>query len=417
MTAIRNQLLALRLSVTEFLADRGVDRSAALAYVTLLSVVPLFATLAALYRAFFPFEIERLIEMVTAVLPYQVGSEQHTKLVETLTEFVNRATALGYISSLIFLVIGFRLFLSVETTFNDLWNIKTRRTPAIRVFSFTMLVFWGPVVIGLGSSLLLWMGHQPWSPSKVILLPIARIVLPMLGLTMVYWLAPHTGVRIKSAVAGGVTATVGLELIRQVFIWYLDLFPEINIIYGSVTLSILFLLSLFAFWVVVILGVEVSYVVQNFQPLRQEFLSGRPLDDEPCMVAVAILTECFRRSIGGEAPPSLDELEATFDVRHGAAQEAVDRLINAGLLAITGEARDSFVPAHSAAQVTVARALESCGADCAALPRGAGSAMSQLEELLKRGEHARREVLGQTTFADLVASDDTRVRDAENTPT
>jgi membrane protein len=219
---------------------------------------------------------------------------------------------------------------------------------------------------------------------------------------MVYWLAPHTGVRLSSAMAGGVTAMVGLELIRQVFIWYLDLFPSINIIYGSVALSILFLLALFAFWVVVILGAEVSYVAQNFPSLKHEYLSGRPFDDDPCMVAVSILTECYRRSHSAEAPPSLDELEKAFDVRHSTAREAVDRLIAGGLLAITGEARDSFVPGREAAQLTVAAALETCGADCAALPRGGTSVMTDLMGLLKRGEQARREILEATTFADLV---------------
>jgi membrane protein len=406
----RDVILALRLAVIEFFEDRGGDRSAALAYVTLLSVVPLLATLAALYRAFFPFKIEQLIETATVVLPYQVGSEQHVEMVSSLTEFVNRATALGYISSLVFLIIGFRLFQSVETTFNDLWNISARRSPAVRVFSFTMLVFWGPVVIGIGSSLLLWMGHQDWAPSQVILLPVARIVIPLLGLTMVYWLAPHTGVRLSSALAGGVTAMVGLELIRQVFIWYLNVFPGINIIYGSVTLSILFLLSLFAFWVVVILGVEVSYVVQNFQALKNEFLSGRPLDDDPCLVAVSFLAECYHRSASGAAPPSLAELETTFNVRHGMAQEAVDRLVSGGLLAITGEARDAFVPGRDASRVTVAATLETCGADCAALPQGGSGVMTELMGLMKRGEGARREVLEGTTFADLIGSLDSDTR-------
>ena len=68
---------------------------------------------------------------------------------------------------------------------------------------------------------------------------------------------------------------------------HLRVFPEINIIYGSVTLIVLFLLALFAFWVVVILGVEVSYIAQNFHALKHEYLSGLPLDDDPCMVAAS----------------------------------------------------------------------------------------------------------------------------------
>ena len=86
-------------TIRDFFTDRGVDRSAALAYITLLSLVPLLATAAALYRAFFPFDTGRLIDMVAAVLPYATDSEEYLTVAQTLTEFVNRATSLGYIGS------------------------------------------------------------------------------------------------------------------------------------------------------------------------------------------------------------------------------------------------------------------------------------------------------------------------------
>ena len=47
--------LGTHLTVRDFVADRGLERSAALAYISLLSLVPLLATVAALYRAFFTF--------------------------------------------------------------------------------------------------------------------------------------------------------------------------------------------------------------------------------------------------------------------------------------------------------------------------------------------------------------------------
>jgi membrane protein len=390
----------------DFFADRGVDRSAALAYITLLSLVPLLATAAALYRAFFPFGANRIIEMVAVVLPYAPGSVEHTTVAQTLAEFVNRATTLGYIGSLIFLAIAFRLFQSVETTLNDIWRIGAGRTPAVRVFSFTMLVFWGPVVIGLGSSLLLWMGHQPWAPSQGLILSFGRMVVPLLGLTMVYWLAPHTGVRIGAAVIGGIAGTLGLQLLRLLFVWYLDLIPDINIIFGSLTLVVLFLVSLFLFWMLVIVGAEASYVTQNFRVLKLEHQGGERLEGDPALTAVAVLTECFRRRHADEPAPTLDEIEAVLNLSHPAAQTATERLLDRHLLAITGPNRNAFVPGCEADRLSLAEALAECGAAPNTRALGAGAAAARLGDLLDSGETARRQVLAHATFADLFPAEE-----------
>jgi membrane protein len=400
---LRNLWLGIVFVVREFRADRGADRSAALAYGTLLALVPLLATAAALFRAFFPFGPDQLVEMTTVILPYQPGSEQYAGLVRHLTGFVNRATALGYISSLIFLVIAYQLFQTVERTFNEIWNVATRRSVAKKVFSFTMLVFWGPVVIGLGSSALLWMRLQPWAPSQGAVLSLIQLAVPLLGLTMVYWLAPHTEVSIGAAATGGVLATLGLELLRMVFVWYLHVFPNINLIYGSATLAVLFLVTLFAFWQLVMIGAEVSYVVQNFHALKLERQGQPRLDVDPAVTAVAILTECYRRTAAGEPPATLVEIEQALGVRHGTTQRATDRLVEGGLLAITGPKRNAFVPAREAKQLSVGAGLEVGGAPRGALPTAPLSALARLGEVLRSAESSRREVLEGVTFADLVA--------------
>jgi len=403
---LRNLWLGVNFVGHEFGDDRGTDRSAALAYVTLLSLVPLLATATALFRAFFPFGPDQLVEITTAVLPYQPGSEQYAALVKHLTEFVNRATTLGYIGSLIFIVIAYRLFQLVERTFNEIWSVTTRRSPAKKMFSFTMLVFWGPVVIGLGWSALLWMRHQSWAPSQGALLSLVQFALPLLGLTMVYWLAPHTDVSPGAAAVGGLFAAAGLELLRLVFVWYLHLFPDLNLIYGSVTLAVLFLVSLFAFWLVVIIGAEVSYVVQNFHALRLEHEGRRRIGVEPARAAAAVLTECYRRAAAGEPPATLRDIEAALGIGHASIQGATDRLVEGGLLAVTGPHRNAFVPGREAKLLSVAEALDVAGPPHSELPNPPGEALRKLGELLKSADSSRRGVLSRVSFADLIARDE-----------
>jgi membrane protein len=413
LTRLDTLRLGALFTLRDFFADRGVDRSAALAYITLLSLVPLLATAAALYRAFFPFGTGRLIEMVAALLPYAADSPEYTTVAQTLTEFVNRATSLGYIGSLIFLAIAFRLFLSVETTFNDIWGLGSGRTPAVRVFSFTMLVFWGPVVIGLGSSLLLWMGHQAWAPSQALILSTGRMAVPLLGLTMVYWLAPHTGVRIHAAVVGGVTGAIGLQLLRLLFVWYLNRFPDINIIFGSLTLVVLFLVALFLFWMLVILGAEASYVAQNFHALKLEHEGGQRLEADPSLASIAVLAECYARRHSQRPAPTLKELEAALGLSHPAARGATERLLDSGLLALTGPGRDAFVPGREGRELSLAEALADCGAELDTRALAGNPATAGLAKQLDRGEAARRQTLQGSTFAEIESAEEASIQQSE----
>jgi membrane protein len=234
-------------------------------------------------------------------------------------------------------------------------------------------------------------------------LSLIQLAVPLLGLTMVYWLAPHTEVSIGAAAAGGVFATVGLELLRLVFVWYLHVFPDINLIYGSATLAVLFLVTLFAFWQLVMIGAEVSYVVQNFRALKLEHQGQRRLDIDPAVTGVAILTECYRRAAAGEVPATLVDIEGALGVRHGATQRATDRLIEGGLLAVTGPKRNAFVPGREARLLSVAAALEIAAAPGGQLPNAPAGALGRLGEVLRTAESSRREVLAQVSFADLVS--------------
>ncbi len=391
LKALRITWLAPWFVIRGFSAARGIDRASALAYITLLSLVPLLATIAALNRSFFSLHTDRIVEILTMVLPYTTED-----LASTLAEFVNRATTLGGIGMLVFLAIVFRLFLTIETSLNQVWGVTTNRPAGNRVFSFTMVVFWGPVVMGLGMTFLFW-----WAPDSNLLMIIGRVVLPLLGLTPVYWLAPYTKVSLRSALAGAVTFTIGLQLLRTGFVAYLRYFPTINIIYGSLALAVIFLVSLFAFWTLVILGAQVSFVFQNLPDLLREHGEGKARRQDSNLAALAMLAECYRHTREENTLPTRDDLESGFDFMRSQTREITDRLVGAGLLALTGPNRDLLVPGRDASRLTVAAAVDAIrGHPDPELP-GRGEANRQLACRLTAAANLTRESLASATFDDL----------------
>ena len=49
----------------------------------------------------------------------------------------------------LFLLIAFRLFLAVEGAINQIWKVRSARGYRQKIIAFTMLFFWGPVLMGL----------------------------------------------------------------------------------------------------------------------------------------------------------------------------------------------------------------------------------------------------------------------------
>ncbi len=396
--AIDRLARAIWLTLQGFLGQRGLESAGALAYSTLLSLVPFLATLGALYRSFFSAHTQSIVNMITMVLPYSSD-----KVAQTLTQFVDRATTVGGVGSVIFVVVVFELFLVIERSLNGVWGVVARRSLKVRVFSVTMVLFWGPVVIGLGATGLYWLESNVWVPTTVVVVAVGRFLLPLLAFTMMYWLVPNTPLRLTSAFAGGLTATLGLQLLRVGFVAYLRVFPTINFIYGSLALALILLMALFAFWALVLLGAHASYVAQNLEVLLREPASGEGPHPDAETTAMALLGQSYRAIVLGEAPPSLELLVSALGITHRYGKSLLDRLVNAGLLAVTGQDRELYVPARDAESLTVAEALRLFRMDAGGgAPDAPGEVVTRVVELLARAESLERELLERTSFRDLV---------------
>lgn len=386
-------------TVRGFFRDRGVDRSAALAYITLLALVPLLAVVASLSRSFFSAHTADIVQIFSVVLPYSSDA-----VAKTLTEFIQRARTLGGIGFLVFVVLGFRLFLLVEEMLNDVWRSPSRRSVTMRIFSFTMVLFWGPVVMGLGTTFLFWLDRQPWAPDAALVLDLSRITIPFIGFTMVYLLAPHTPVRVGAAVTGGLTATLSLQILRSAFVAYIRAFPNINLIYGSLALVVFFLISLFAFWVLVVVGAEASYVAQNLGALMREQKQARGDEPDAVLTPILLLVSCYRYvRVRGE-PPTLHELSKILGTADRTTGKHLQKLVDAGLIAVTGGERESYLPIVESGRLTLGEAVARIWPFQGTPPPGChAEVVERLVEILGSARKIQREILDPVTFDQLVS--------------
>jgi len=231
-----------------------------LAYVTLLSLVPLIAVGVAIFSAFPGFESTRM----------EIESFLFTNFVPTSTDVIrehissfagnaNQMTAvgIGFLAAIALLLIR-----NVDATLNRIWRIKKKRPMMISFAVYWMVLSLGPVLLGASIGVtsyivsLVSFADQGIPGFSGFLLKLLPYGISMVGFIMLYTLVPNTRVSFRAAIPGAFFAALLFELTKKGFALYISHFPSYEVIYGAVaTIPILFV-WVYLSWVVVLLGAE-----------------------------------------------------------------------------------------------------------------------------------------------------------------
>jgi membrane protein len=350
--------LFLREVVREFWAIEGTARAAALAYTTLLSLIPLLVAFTYILKEYFaklfPGFQAQIDSLLNSIIPYQ-----SPQITYHLARFAEKAEAASTVGGIVFMFIAFRLFLAVEGAINQIWKVRSGHGYRQKLIAFTMLFFWGPLLMGLSFTTTNMLERnrylQVLFQGDFIFIAVPILVL-FLGFTMLFWLVPSTRVRFPAAAIGAVVTTVLFTLVRWGFGIYADhlMSGKLNLIYGAVGLAIIFLIAIEVMWVVILLGVEISYVWQNLYGVLRA--TEQNVQDEPhfdLYFALRSLIEIARRFDRREEPPSTYRLAEQFGATDSQMLRVMSKLEDAKLITATGGEWIGFVPACDPDRISV----------------------------------------------------------------
>jgi len=241
--------------------DRLALHAGALAYTSLLSVVPILTVLLVTAARLEPSRADLLVRSIASVLPFSPEQVQ-----QTLAEFAQRTAALGWIAVTLSFLATINALFQIEEVINAVWGVPQRRPWRWRIASIAAIMAWGPLLLTTLFSFLYWLSSRPWYTSVSWLGRPLPALFAMAALTAMYRGVPHTHVPWKAAFVGGIVAGLALLAIHVGFQAYLGISTDIGLIYGSLTALLLFLISLFLLWLAVLLGVEASWVVGHRPP-------------------------------------------------------------------------------------------------------------------------------------------------------
>jgi membrane protein len=252
-----------------FKRNQGLLLSGAVAYYTLLSIVPM-SILALIVLSQF-IEGEQLFHTLSTYLEMVIPGYAAT-LTEQVRVFIEHRKVIGIIGFLVMLFFSSIAFKVLENAMSVIFfhrvRIKHRNLfisvliPYVYIFlmglGILLVSFIAAAIETLESRRLIIFG---WSLSlegtSGVALYIMGIIGEVLMLTSLYLVMPVVHITFRHALIGGVTATLLWEITRRLLVWYYAAISMVNLIYGSFATVVVALLSIEVIALILLLGAQV----------------------------------------------------------------------------------------------------------------------------------------------------------------
>lgn len=304
---------ALALVHYEWVKNDVTIRAESLSYYTLFSFMPLLAGVFLVLGFFSQWgpiqqEFQDSLGRLFGALP----EDQRKTLLQFMVQFKDQYLAnlgkksgsIGIFAIGVLLWIGAKVFFNIESLMNRIWQVREERPLLERVknFFFTMVLL--PLLYAAALSLpriFEWISGAKIHP---LLEQGVFDGLVFFSFAFVLKLFPYTRVSWRAAGAGAGAGTLGFVLAQTLLRAYFRMGMETA--YGKAAVLPLFAFFIYVTWLLIILSVEVSFLVEKgwrwgLTPLPDASLSG-------ALVLDRTLRELGRRFESGELPVTLGDL-------------------------------------------------------------------------------------------------------------
>ena len=265
--------------VKQFRANQGVLLAGAVAYYTLLSLIPLLILILLALSHVVP--EDRLLLTLAEYLEFVVPG-QSTALVDEVRKFLQNKEVIGGVLLVTMLFFSALAFTILENAMSVIFyhrvKIKRRHFMVSAAMPYLFILFLGVgllivtvlagVLQSIGTRSVIVFG-QPRSLDQlsVVLLYLLGVTGEMLLLTAIYFVMPVGRLSLRHALIGGATATVLWEMMRHILAWYYTTMSQIQVVYGSLTTAIAVLLSVEIGALVLLVGAQ---VIAEYERIARE---------------------------------------------------------------------------------------------------------------------------------------------------
>lgn len=357
-----------RFLLTEINRNELAIRAMSMVYITLLSLVPLLALSFSILKAFGVVQnrFQPLLDQFLSPL-----GDKGVEVSNQILEFIGRTNfgVLGFVGLLVLLYTVFSLINKIEGSLNKIWRVGKGRSIARRFSDYISITLVGPVImfaaIGLTASLTSNTIIQKLTSYELVgsLIILWGKILPSLIVsllfTFIYKIVPNTEVRMRSAFIGGVIAGVSWQFAGWILAYVIKTSTQKVEIYSSLAVLIFFMMWIYINWLIVLVGAQISYCVQNLRSYRLKKLTVNIGNDLKEKLSLMIMYLIGLNYLKGQNNWTANKLVRHLQVPFDTIEESLNKLVENKILLELDSDEIEYVPARSLESINLKEILDS----------------------------------------------------------
>lgn len=340
--------------------------------------------------------VQKISEIIVYIAPHvgvsvDAEGDESTELSPQLLELISNFSAvaksgtIGVIGVIVLLFICLRVLTSIESSFNTLWGVEQGRHFTERIVTYWTFISLGAVIgsaalsLGVLNIFLSFAENLPFGASIAAIiqffLPVVSVIMITLVMATFLRFIPNTQVEWRPALVGAIVVVGLLHIYKTLSFLYVQQVVSNNSLYGSVGIIVILMLGLYVFWLLILLGGQVTYAIQNADFLTNENAWQKTSERTRELISLSVLLIVMKRFRSGLPPARTGELHKELRIPSHILNTSINRLCAIGYLKQiedhnSEEERDhAYLPGCPAENISLAdfkQSIETFGNDAGA---------------------------------------------------
>ncbi len=360
-----------------YLLYKGIKRdniyikASALTFFTILSVIPMVALAFGIAKGF------GLNDELRAQIIMQFHNQE--QVMNWILDFANNTleqTSGGWLAGIgvvfLFSTVG-QLLRYVENAFNSIWKVEETRVWYRQVTDYLAVIILVPVLFVASSSATVLattrlneiLGRSDMleglKPVVSFLVQLVPFILLCTISTAAFLAMPNTRVKLRNALIAGLIAGIALQVLQILYVETQMGLTRLGALYGSFAAVPLLMVWIQMSWVIVLMGAQLTYYLQNITRYEFEFDVQTVSPRQKKRLSLLVMHSLIEDFVKGAEPRAPEEISLELSLPARTVHDCLDMLNEASLVTeVWNEELEKYVyqPATDINRMTLSFILE-----------------------------------------------------------